>query len=76
MSSGKTSENELNIRINDLKELNKTLDQYEDLFSNLTKHNNIDYEALNENISPEERATLNWNLGYSIYSNYYRNYTF
>lgn len=74
MSSGNTTENELNTRINALKDLNKSLDDYEILLSNLTKQKNLDLETLNEIINPDERATLSWNLGYSIYTNYYRNF--
>jgi hypothetical protein len=72
MSSFNSTESELNNRINSLKELNKSLDDYKDLFSNLTKQKESDFEKLNEILNPKERATLDWSLGYSIYTNYYR----
>lgn len=75
MSQANSSDNELNQRIAALKDLNKSLDDYEDLFSYLTKAENKDFEQLNELISPQERGVLNWNLGYSVYTNYYRKYS-
>jgi len=76
MSIENNSDIELNKRISALNDLNKTIDQYECLFSKLIKQKELDFEMLNENLSPEERATLNWNLGYSVYTNYYRNIIF
>ena len=65
---------EIEERINALKDLNKSLDDYENIFSHLTKNKELDYEKINQNISPEERATLNWNMSYTIYTNYFCNY--
>ena len=66
-------DSEIEDRIKALKDLNKSLDDYENIFSNLTKNKELDYEKINENISPEERATLNWNMCYSVYTNYFCN---
>jgi hypothetical protein len=68
-----TIDNEIEDRIKALKDLNNSLDDYENLFSKLTNNKSLDYDKINENISPEERANLNWTMCYSIYSNYFCN---
>ena len=76
MSNKNNSSTELEQRINALKDLNLKLDDTENLFSNLTKNENLDYEKIMDEISPEERATLNWNFSYSSYTLYYRNFIY
>ena len=73
MSNKNNIDSEIEERIKSLKDLNQHLDEYDNLFSQLRKNNkDLDYEKINENISPEERAFLNWNMCYSVYTNYFR----
>lgn len=61
---------DLQEKINSLNDLNKELDEYDDILNDLIK-DETPYDKIMKEISPSERADLNWNMGYSTYSLYY-----
>jgi hypothetical protein len=59
-------------KIKVLKEINTELDNYEKFLDVLVKNDSIsDYSKIMEEISPNERMDVNWNMGYSAYTLYY-----
>ena len=68
MSNNQDSEIKEKILI--LKELNKELDNLDNL-TDVFVNNSEDYHQIMEDINPKERIDLNWNLGFSAYTLYY-----
>jgi len=63
---------ELENKITILKELYEELEKYDQFQDSLIKNETeLNYTKLMEEISPNERMDLNWNVGYSTYTLYY-----
>ena len=62
---------EINERMEILNELNTELDEYDALLHKLFSNKETSYSEIMQNISPDERIDLNWNLSFSSYTLYY-----
>ncbi len=63
-------DSEIKEKISILKELNKELDNLDNL-TDVFVNQSEDYNQIMEEINPKERIDLNWNLGFSAYTLYY-----
>ncbi len=66
-----SDEKEINEKIEILGDLNKQLDDYDKFLDVMFANKNYDYNKLIDEIGPNDRCDLNWNLGFSTYTLYY-----
>jgi hypothetical protein len=62
---------EISDQINVLKELSSDLDDLDSFLDNMTVNKEVPYSKIMEEVSPEERIEMNWNLSFLVYTLYY-----
>ncbi len=62
---------EISEKIEILQDLNNELDQFDNLLDTVFSNKEASYNKLMEEISPEERIDLNWDLSFATYTLYY-----
>jgi hypothetical protein len=65
------NKDEISDQVNMLKELNSDLDDLDSFLDNMTGNKETSYSKILEEISPEERIEVNWNLSFMTYTLYY-----
>jgi hypothetical protein len=64
---------EISDQIYVLKELSSDLDDLDSFLDNMTANKELPYSKIMEEVSPEERIEMNWNLSFMVYTLYYSN---